>query len=159
MTPTDRPGRTTDATCPPSAPSSSAERSGGRPDRAPARTSIDRRGVLKGLGLLPAVAAAGCTIGGSGAYDATVRNGTDERLEISVRVTDGDSTPVDTSFRLAPAETAELDPSENTFKQESTYTVEVDAGGDRQDTYEYEADDPLVIVARSDDIAFLIQKG
>ena len=133
MTPTDHPGRTTDTTRPPSAPTSRA-RPDGRPDR-PVGTSIDRRGVLKGgLGLLPAVAAAGCTIGGSGAYDATVRNGTDERLEISIRVTDGDSTPVDTSLTLAPAETAELDPSENTFKQTSTYTVEVDAGGDRRDT-------------------------
>lgn len=158
MTPTDRPGRTTDTTRPPSAPSSRAGRPDGRPNR-PVGTSIDRRGVLKGLGVLPAVAAAGCTIGGSGAYDATVRNGTDEHLEISIQVTDGDSTPVDTSLRLAPAETAELDPSENTFKQASTYTVEVDAGGDRRDTYEYEADNSLVIVARSDTIAFLIQKG
>ena len=102
---------------------------------------------------------AGCTIGGSGAYDATVRNRTEERLDVSVQVTEDDSTLIDTTLSLNPAETSELEQSENTFIQEKTYTIEADAGGDRQDTYEYEADDPLIIVTRSDDIAFLIQKG
>jgi hypothetical protein len=102
---------------------------------------------------------AGCTIGGSGAYDATVRNGTEQRLDVSVQVTEGDSTVIDTTLTLEPAETSELAQSQKTFKQEKTYTIEVDAGGDRQDTYEYEAGDPLVIVARSDDIAYLILKG
>ncbi len=160
MTPTDRPGRTTDTTRPPSTPSGGAKRPSGRPDERPAEATIDRRDVLKrGLGLLPAVAAAGCTTGGSGAYDATVRNDTDERLEVSVQATDGDSTPIDTSLALDPDETSELDPSQSTFKQASTYTIEADAGGDRRDSYEYEADDPLVIVVLSDDIAFLLQKG
>ena len=102
---------------------------------------------------------AGCPIGGSGAYEATVRNGTEERLDVSVNVTEDGSTVVDTTLTLDPTETSELEQSQSTFKQEKTYTIEVDAGGDRRDTYEYEADDPLEIVARSDDIAFLIRKG
>jgi hypothetical protein len=109
--------------------------------------------------VFPAAVLAGCTIGGSGAYDATVRNGTEERLNVSVQVTEDDSTLIDTTLTLDPAKTSELEQSENTFTQEKTYTIEADAGGDRQDTYEYGADDPLVVVARSDDIAFLIQKG
>ena len=109
--------------------------------------------------MFPAAVLAGCPIGGSGAYEATVRNGTEERLDVSVQVTEGDSTVIDTTLRLDPGETSELEQSQSTFKQAKTYTIEVDAGGDRQDTYEYEADDPLVIVARSDDIAFLIQQG
>ena len=109
--------------------------------------------------MFPAAVLAGCPIGGSGAYEATVRNGTEERLDVSVQVTEDGSTVIDTTLTLAPAETSELEQSESTFKLAETYTIEVDAGGDRQDTYEYEADDPLVIVARSDDNAFLIRKG
>ena len=109
--------------------------------------------------MFPAAVLAGCPIGGSGAYEATVRNGTEERLDVSVQVTEDGSTVIDTTLTLDPAETSELEQSRSTFKQEKTYTIEVDAGGDRQDTFEYEADDPLVIVARSDDIAFLILRG
>ena len=109
--------------------------------------------------MFPAAALAGCTNGGSGAYEATVRNGTEERLDVSVQVTEGGSTVIDTTLTLDPAERSELEQSRSTFKQPKTYTIEVDAGGDRQDTFEYEADDPLVIVARSDDIAFLILRG
>ncbi|PSP66584.1 hypothetical protein BRC85_09585 [Halobacteriales archaeon QS_1_69_70] len=120
----------------------------------------ERRSVLKGAcAIFPAAVLAGCPIGGSGAYEATVRNGTEERLDVSVQVTEDGSTVIDTTLTLDPAETSELEQSQSTFKQEKTYTIEVDAGGDRQDTYEYEADDPLEIVARSDDIAFLIRKG
>ena len=74
---------------------------------------------------------AGCAIGGSGAYDATVRNGTEERLDVSVQVTEDGSTVIDTTLTLDPAETRELEQSQSTFKQEKTYTIEVDAGGDR----------------------------
>ena len=119
-----------------------------------------RRTVLKhACATFPATVLAGCPTGGSGAYEATVRNGTEERLDVSVQVTEGGSTVIDTTLTLDPAERSELEQSRSTFKQEKTYTIEVDAGGDRQDTFEYEADDPLVIVARSDDIAFLILRG
>jgi hypothetical protein len=119
-----------------------------------------RRTVLKhACATFPAVVLAGCPTGGSGAYEATVRNGTEERLDVAVQVTEGGSTVIDTTLTLHPAERSELEQSQSTFKQAKTYTIEVAAGGDRQDTFEYEADDPLVIVARSNDIAFLILRG
>ena len=119
-----------------------------------------RRTVLKhACATFPAAVLAGCPAGGSGAYEATVRNGTEERLDVSVKVTEDGSTVIDTTLTLDPAERSELEQSQSTFKQAKTYTIEVDAGGDRQDTFEYDADDPLVIVARSDDIAFLILRG
>jgi hypothetical protein len=53
---------------------------------------------------------------GSGACDATVRNGTNECLSISVTGTDDGSALIDTTLTLSPAETTELDPSADTFE-------------------------------------------
>jgi len=77
---------------------------------------IGRRSVLKGSRVIfPAAVLAGCAIGGNGAYDATVRNGTEERLGVSVQVTEDDSTLIDTTLTLNPAEASEFERSKNTF--------------------------------------------
>lgn len=120
-----------------------------------------RRTVLKTCAsLLPAVALAGCPTGPpTGALDAVVRNGTQNRLSVSARVVDKseDSTVTDKTLALAPGTTVPLVQSENTFRMNRTYTIEVNVNDGPQDTYEWEANEPLRILVQNDGIDFLLK--